>query len=207
LEGFATWRSGGKCFQQIPSNQPHKIKNMRTAITAGLVLTVAACLATTAKASLVTATIPSTTFGTIVQQGNNLANFSYVIPTGDSITSATLQLNSFLAEYNNSSGQSFVNVYLNGNLLGDFSAPYPGSNLQIAIPGADLSGLAGGTATVTWSIPTDEYFAGEEAVGFNGATLAMNVGAVPEPTTIVAGALLLIPFGVGAVRRVRGIKS
>ena len=180
---------------------------MRTAITAGLVLTVAACLATTAKASLVTATIPSTTFGTIVQQGNNLANFSYVIPTGDSITSATLQLNSFLAEYNNSSGQSFVNVYLNGNLLGDFSAPYPGSNLQIAIPGADLSGLAGGTATVTWSIPTDEYFAGEEAVGFNGATLAMNVGAVPEPTTIVAGALLLIPFGAGAVRRLGGIKS
>jgi hypothetical protein len=27
--------------------------------------------------------------------------------------------------------------------------------------------------------------------------------AVPEPTTLVAGALLLLPFGVGAVRRLR----
>ena len=99
-----------------------------------------------------------------------------------------------------------MNVYINGDLLGDFSAPYPGSNLQIAIPGADLSSLTGGTATVTWSIPTDEYYAGEQAVGFNGATLTMNASAVPEPTTIVAGALMLIPFGVGAVRRLGGIK-
>jgi len=206
LEYFRAWGGLAEIVGCRIQASNSTIKHMKTAITAGLALTMAACLATTARASLVTATIPVTTFGTVVQQGNNLAVFSYVIPSGDAITSATLQLNTFRAEYNNLSGQSFVNVYINGDLLGDFSAPYPGSNLQIAIPGADLSSLTGGTATVTWSIPTDEYYAGEQAVGFNGATLTMNASAVPEPTTIVAGALMLIPFGVGAVRRLGGIK-
>jgi hypothetical protein len=35
--------------------------------------------------------------------------------------------------------------------------------------------------------------------GWNGA-VAQNIGPVPEPTTIIAGALLLLPFGASALR-------
>jgi len=174
---------------------------MKTTIGFSLVLTLAVCAAITARASLVTATLPSSQFGTVVQEGFDIGTFNYVIPHGDTITGATLQLNTFYTEYNNVSDQSFVYLYINGGFLGDFSSLYPGYNLLINLPGAYLSGLSGGSATVSWSIPAGEYFSGDPAVTFNGATLTMNV--VPEPTTMAAGALMLLPFGAGAVQWLR----
>ena len=176
---------------------------MKTAIAAGLVLMVAACLATTAQASLVIATT-TTPIGAYHGVYTDLADFSYVIPNGDAITSATLQLNTFQAGFVDSSGQSYVLLSINGDDLGVFSAS--GANLQVTIAGAALSSLASGTAALTWG-PFD-YYEGSPSVGYSGAILTMNVCApVPEPTTIVAGALLLVPFGMGAVRRLRGIKN
>jgi hypothetical protein len=35
----------------------------------------------------------------------------------------------------------------------------------------------------------------------------LTIGAVPEPSTVVAGALLLLPFGASAMRVLRNRKS
>jgi hypothetical protein len=185
--------------------------NMKTAITVGLVLTVAVCLATTVKASVVTVTIPGT-YNTAEAQAfdNPFAEFTYVIPNGDVITSATLQLNGFQAGFLNSSGQSIVTFSINGDALGIFTlVPSSSYDLQFSIPSEDLSDLTGGTAIVAWDTFPDNIFTGfPTAVADSSATLTLNVcPVIPEPTTFVAGALLLIPLGVGAARRLRGIKS
>jgi hypothetical protein len=40
-----------------------------------------------------------------------------------------------------------------------------------------------------------------------GGTTRTNITSVPEPTTVIAGALLLVPMGVQAVRSYRNRKQ
>jgi hypothetical protein len=41
---------------------------------------------------------------------------------------------------------------------------------------------------------------GSYNASWNGITATTGSSPVPEPTTIISGAMLLLPFGVGAVR-------
>ena len=56
------------------------------------------------------------------------------------------------------------------------------------------------TGDITWNngVPT---------VSGPGQEFILNFSAVPEPTTMIAGALLLLPFGVSTLRRVRKYRN
>jgi len=73
-------------------------------------------------------------------------------------------------------------------------------------------GLAAGATAQTFVAPTDAtrlflgtmdgYEWNNNSGGFN-----VNISAVPEPSTVIAGALLLLPFGVSALRKLRNIRA
>jgi hypothetical protein len=53
--------------------------------------------------------------------------------------------------------------------------------------------------------PTANYEYGPDVFGNQGRTYAIgvDVSTVPEPTTMIAGALLLLPFGASTLRMLR----
>jgi hypothetical protein len=56
-------------------------------------------------------------------------------------------------------------------------------------------------ATGDYTFVLDAYNAGGTLIGQSDITV--DVTAVPEPTTMIAGALLLLPFGAGTLRILR----
>jgi hypothetical protein len=71
----------------------------------------------------------------------------------------------------------------------DFSLYLSGPNNSLLLP----------AESGTWWMPTDSYGNLREDQGLMGNV----VTPVPEPTTVLAGALLLIPFGLSTLRIVR----
>jgi hypothetical protein len=66
-----------------------------------------------------------------------------------------------------------------------------GTQVVVGREGAGVIGFSGLVSSITWTTDKPEYW--------HGITLAV----VPEPTTMIAGALLLLPFGVQGIRRLR----
>jgi hypothetical protein len=99
----------------------------------------------------------------------------------------------------------------------------PGTGYSIGLYGgpnllASITPVAPPSETGTWIQVTKTYTSGpavplgellgitisdtQDQLDFNDVTLTAT-SAVPEPTTMIAGALLLLPFGSGAVRLLR----
>jgi len=66
-----------------------------------------------------------------------------------------------------------------------------GSTVVVGREGAGVIGFSGWVSSITWTTDVPEYW--------HGITLAV----VPEPTTMISGALLLLPFGASALRFIR----
>jgi hypothetical protein len=84
----------------------------------------------------------------------------------------------------------------NADLLALASQPNNGNlNLTFQFSGTDptLTGLFAGTGT--------------QSVSYSGSISSAASTAVPEPSTVVAGALLLLPFGVSTLRILRKHKQ
>ena len=114
-------------------------------------------------------------------------------------------------------------VALSSFALGGPTDPVDTQGIVISNPGLTDPGLDGVTANSIifgWDIPADVTkdtiaFTSPNAPGY--ATFSMNDDdivwtsppsipapePVPEPTTVLAGAMMLLPFGVGAVRAIR----
>ena len=65
-----------------------------------------------------------------------------------------------------------------------------GTQVVVGQEGAGVIGFSGWVSSITWTTDVPEYW--------HGITLA-----VPEPTTMIAGALLLLPFGASTLRILR----
>jgi hypothetical protein len=87
-----------------------------------------------------------------------------------------------------SSGWSYWNQVTGnpGSLLNS------GNQVVVGQEGAGVIGFSGLVSSITWTTDKPEYW--------HGITLAT---AVPEPTTMIAGALLLLPFGASTIRILR----
>jgi hypothetical protein len=84
---------------------------------------------------------------------------------------------------------------LNGNLLDSLGNGNWGSLFAFSAPSSDF--VAGVNTLSIVGGPTDNYLEGVRLQGdITGA-----VTAVPEPTTIISGAMLLLPFGSRAFRQ------
>jgi hypothetical protein len=152
------------------------------------------CLTAIARGNEIIATVPSE----IVTEPGDFAYFNYAIPAHSTITSADLQLNDIYAEYNNRDVMSYANLYINNDFLGEFLVNYPGVNLNINIPTADLASLLAGSADVSFSIPTGEYFSGDPGMQINGGTLAISV---PERASTAVTLSLMLPLAGVFLRR------
>jgi hypothetical protein len=103
----------------------------------------------------------------------------------------------------------------NGNLLTGSSLVHVWDWTLNAGAGGDVAGMSGVTldsilATYgTWEVMRAYAYIGDTggassgSVDINSITVGPYVAAVPEPTTIIAGALLLLPFGASTLRMLR----
>jgi hypothetical protein len=85
---------------------------------------------------------------------------------------------------------------LNADLLGLAANPNNGNlNLTFQFSGTDpsLTGLFAGSGT--------------QIVSYSGSISSAGVSAVPEPSTVVAGIMLLLPFGISTLRILRKHKQ
>jgi len=65
------------------------------------------------------------------------------------------------------------------------------------------SGLAYGQSTVAWAgLEIGDGGSGSGTANIDSITIS-SPAPIPEPTTIISGALLLLPFGAGAIRFIR----
>jgi hypothetical protein len=103
----------------------------------------------------------------------------------------------------------------NGNLLIGTSLVHVWDFTLNGGNGGDVAGMSGVTlnsilATYgTWEVMRAYAYIGDTggpssgSVDINSITVGPYVAAVPEPTTIIAGALLLLPFGASTLRMLR----
>jgi hypothetical protein len=108
-----------------------------------------------------------------------------------SLAAGSITLN--LQDGNANSSQNTLAAYINGNLIGSTSAP--------GIVSFNTGPYAAGyTLTEVLTLTANPSANG----GIDTANGYVTYGApVPEPTTIVAGALLLLPFGASTLRILR----
>ena len=202
------------------------MKNYKTII--ALVGAGLACSAATSQANLTVLTpgsglVPISTTADATPLGSAVVTSAYAngilsgtiktwVLTGDSFGDPGYQGLVFVYQVNETGPDSLETVALNGfGGLGSVEVAYAGSNKA---PGfADLS--QAGTVNFSFSsftgisdllyVYTSATVASPNIANIIDSTTATgNIQApVPEPSTIVAGALLLLPFGVGVVRSLR----
>ncbi len=130
-----------------------------------------------------------------------------IITGGNAAQGAGLQLAMFKALYDS----TFYGVVGNGNFNVTTWAGGTGAGTAYAYYTSDLAALNAGSVSThlgSGSILRDSAYYNN---GLNNGTptpgagqdLIYNVTPVPEPTTIVAGALLLLPFGASTLRVLR----
>jgi hypothetical protein len=91
---------------------------------------------------------------------------------------------------------------------------YSGGSLIGAVTGVDVhaspDGDRGVNGTVYVNINSDAFFdkvvATSREYAFEFDNVAYNTNPIPEPATVIAGALLLLPFGISTIRRFRNVK-
>jgi hypothetical protein len=147
----------------------------------GLVVAGAIGAASSADATIITDTIG----GFSSYSAGTIGTFTFTVPTGDVVKSATVTINNPTVYY--VSGADF---YLDGTFLGEIG--FLGGTSTFSVP--DVSGLHGGSATLSL---LQNYLAGNPYNGAVSETLTMSTA--PEPA---AWAMMLIGFGaIGLVRR------
>jgi hypothetical protein len=88
-------------------------------------------------------------------------------------------------------GMNDLGRYDNSGVGGGFYSDY-----------ASALALAGSKNVVRFSVVIDSYGGNDRNFDINSITVD-SVAPVPEPTTMIAGALLLLPFGASALRSLR----
>ena len=124
--------------------------------------------------------------------------YTLIVKTG-SFTGLTLGGFAGPVSVNNVVGTASDSVSANYNTLGGITFTWSASQSSTNKVVVDTSstGWAGGLATITNS-----------TTGFIGSGTASSLApAIPEPSTVVAGALLLLPFGIGAIRSLRKVSA
>jgi len=119
----------------------------------------------------------------------------------------------FVLNYQLTPGGPMGSLYLNNDALA-LGAPVTtttlqnSENLDFASLATTVPGLISAppgpfnpNATGDYNFVLDAYNAGGALIGQSDITV--DVTAVPEPTTMLAGALLLLPFGAGTLRVLR----
>ena len=97
------------------------------------------------------------------------------------------------------SGFGFLTIGLDGA-----SAP----NLNFGAGASDLSTTYKHFVyTLTPTAPGSLAFTWNDGTGFNAFIDDLKLTAVPEPTTFIAGALLLVPFGLSTLRKFRRVST
>jgi hypothetical protein len=149
------------------------------------------------RANIITATLPefSSGFYPGVPTPGTVGTFTYTIPVGQQITSATIS-----SSFGNSlsSSSSPVDVFVDGILvqqclsggvctqnIGNVPQPW-----TFTFPSADFPLLATGSATLTFTQT------GSAFVRLGDDTLTLNTSSVPEPSALalLLGALALLSF-------------
>lgn len=134
--------------------------------------------------------------GTLTLNGEGLADPLFVFQIGSSLTTAT--------------GSSVVTENDNGSLTPGISIFWQvGSSATLGTTTAfegNIMALTSITADTGATVLDGRLLARNGAVTLDDNTITAppaEVGAVPEPTTVIAGALMLLPFGVSALRSLR----
>jgi hypothetical protein len=82
------------------------------------------------------------------------------------------------------------------------TSSYAGGTVNFNWLTALVAGTSPSTVIVGTSAPADEVGVGDLLDTHPGGSVSI-LAPVPEPTTVAAGALMLLPFGVGALRSLR----
>jgi hypothetical protein len=96
-----------------------------------------------------------------------------------------------------------------------FNTYYEANNTPVANPSATLLTASGTlpSSQTSSAVSLVSSYALEEVITIQASSteatysLDASVGAVPEPTTMIAGAMLLIPFGLQGIRCLRSRKQ
>jgi hypothetical protein len=131
----------------------------------------------------------------------NNAGGSITVTLGN-LAAGTYDLYVYLASNDGNGGERSASVNANGITLtatGNAESSFmAGQNYLLLTPTVGASGVL----TITESDNPSTGNAHTE-VDFNGLQLASPIAAVPEPASLMAGALMLLPFGTGALRMLR----
>ena len=152
-------------------------------------------------ASLSTTTVGSLTYQQAPVSGGAQLNIF------DGTSTLTGNLN-WLQIHTSSLGQGGVADSLSINL---FNIAYGGLNADLQALAAGKTGNINFTFQFSGSNPTlQDLFngSGSTTASYSGSvSSATDVSSVPEPSTVVAGAMLLLPLGISAVRILRKNKQ
>jgi len=149
-----------------------------------------------------------------IEQGDAIQNAAEIfynnfnsLQNGSTDQKAAVQLAVWAALYDTTlSGTVAVSLDSNGNLVGNrFTASAIGDQNAIYLAAGMLSGLNGNyglTGDLLYPNPTYQGNGDGEPVQ-ELLLRTQDAPPVPEPTTIVAGAMLLLPFGMSTLRMFR----
>lgn len=187
-------------------------------------------LSLSALSSLASVVVPTSYTATVGQGTAVGGSFNYFDDTGKQLTDGVIGANIWAADLGNGPAYEWVGWYaVNPTITFQFDKPVTINTVSIDFNRGEVSGISipssvtvGGTP---FSLSQDALTDGSRGyLSFNGSwtgsslTIGLvrrdnynrwifmdevtfdGVSAVPEPSTIIAGALLLVPFGVSAIR-------
>jgi len=209
------------------------MKNYKTiiaAVVAGVALTAVTSQATITVIGQPNAEVAPATYGanilttlvspyvSPVNSGFSGTFTSWVIKAGaDPIATANGFLGLTFVFQASSIGGVIESISVNG-FLGNIGATYVPVNAVHPVAGSGVTQSAAGVVKVTWPAPDGYNGAGDYVYIYTSATgyttafdsvqdgssaTPLGLAPVPEPSTVVAGALMLLPFGIGAIRSLR----
>ena len=155
----------------------------------------------------------SGTVGSTTQSGNLL---SEVFLPGSGLTDPGIYTGVTFAYQVSETGNDFVDhISLSGFSLASVYIEYANSGMDTPA----FASLTGGVLTIDFTPPgvqtgktsdlvyvftTSPYYAGNSATVDDGVSVnTTDLAPVPESNTIAAGALMLLPLGIGAIRAIR----
>jgi hypothetical protein len=145
----------------------------------------------------------------IYDLGNNDLAASHVVTLFDAIgnvlASATIPANSFTPADHWQWVNTTAPVTLAPSTTYVLVAYYRGNDPDPSIFGSATlpAGFSLDYAVLGAGSGTPVQVVGSEGQGFFGPNLSFSISTVPEPTTMIAGALLLLPFGASTLRILR----
>jgi len=207
------------------------MKNYKTiiaAVVAGVALTAVTSQATITVIAQPNAEVAPATYGANIL-ATLVSPYAGVAPFSGTFTSWVIAAGADpIATANGFTGLTFVfqasstagvieSISVNG-VFGNIGATYVPVNAVHPIAGTGVTQSAAGVVKVNWPAPDGYNGAGDyvyiytQARGFTTVFESVQDGSsdtpkglapVPEPSTVVAGALMLLPFGIGAIRSLR----